>query len=126
MTERFELVPFGTHPGDDRVDPVSVAQTEGSFQGQVEHAARQQGWKAYHTQYSIRSEAGFPDLVLVRPPRLIFAELKSLHPRSKLSAAQRSWLEALAGCAVEVYLWTPRDWSTIHELLLPDHLRRAS
>lgn len=71
---------------------------------------------------------GFPDLVLVKPPRLIFAELKTA--KGKTTAAQDRWLEALrdvsraldrqvtrpgdteptyAPARVEVYLWRPAD-----------------
>jgi hypothetical protein len=41
------------------------------------------GWRRYHTWLAKHSPAGFPDEVLVRPPRLVFAELKAEAGRLK-------------------------------------------
>jgi len=90
--------------------------TEKQFQRSVIDMARIAGWLAYHTYDSRRSEPGFPDLVLVKPPRLIFAELKS--EKGRLTPAQRRWLARLRECrGIEVYLWRPRDWNSIVETL---------
>lgn len=62
-----------------------------------------------------RNESGFPDLVLVRRPRVIFAELKA--ERGRLLDAQRDWLAALRDCSVESYLWRPSDWPEIERVL---------
>jgi len=62
---------------------------------------------------------GFPDLVLVRPPRLLFVELKA--KGKKPTPEQEDWLQCLRGVsdymgqsgkrtAVEVYVWDPSDW----------------
>lgn len=62
---------------------------------------------------------GFPDLVLVRGTRLVFAELKS--DTGRVTSEQQAWLDALDGVAaeffgaeidakVEVYLWRPHSW----------------
>lgn len=52
--------------------------------------------------------AGFPDLVLARPPRLVFAELKS--ETGRVHVEQQRWLNLLEGCTqVETYLWRPAD-----------------
>ena len=61
---------------------------------------------------------GFPDLVLVRGARLIFAELKAgRKPCESLpTPEQKAWLDALRLVA-ETYLWTPKDWKTIEEIL---------
>ena len=73
------------------------------------------GWRHYFTYRSKFSPAGFPDLVLVRGERLIFAELKM--PKGTVSDLQREWLNDLRVVArsiqtgnVEVHLWTPADW----------------
>ena len=53
---------------------------EADFQAQLVSAAKRMGWSlVYHTRFSVQSEPGFPDLVLVntRQQRMIFAELKS-------------------------------------------------
>lgn len=90
--------------------------TENLFLQAVRDIAELLGWKCYHTWNSIHSPAGFPDLVLVRPPRIIFAELK-LRGR-KPTPAQQDWLNLLGECPqVEVYLWTPEDWDSIVEVL---------
>src|SRR5262249_14461200 len=76
------------------------------------------GWRT-----AIQGDAGFPDLVLVRParhelvtsnssnfrpPRLLFVELKA--KRGRLTDGQRQWMEALVQIPfVEVLTWTPDD-----------------
>jgi hypothetical protein len=90
--------------------------TERDFLATVRSFAELLGWTCYHTWQSIHSPAGFPDLVLVRPPRIIFAELKvgKRHP----TPAQERWLNLLRECrGVEVYLWRPEDWEEIQMLL---------
>lgn len=89
--------------------------TEKEFQSQIKDLARLFGWKYYHTWRSIHSPAGFPDCVLAKPPRLIFAELKS--EKGKTSQEQDEWLNILAECGQEVYLWKPRDVDRIIEIL---------
>lgn len=53
-------------------------------------------------------DAGFPDTVLARPGRLIFAELKSIGGR--LAPEQDEWLRVLKAAGVEAYVWDPRHW----------------
>jgi hypothetical protein len=72
------------------------------------------GWRAYHTFFSGLSGPGFPDLVLVRE-RVVFAELKA--ERGRVSPSQQEWLDALRAAGAEVYLWRPRDWDTLCEVL---------
>jgi hypothetical protein len=50
--------------------------TEKQLQGAVVELAKRLGYLVYHTFDSRRSNPGWPDLVLCKPPRLIFAELK--------------------------------------------------
>jgi len=74
------------------------------------------GWMAYHTYDSRRSTAGFPDLVLVKPPVVIFAELKT--EKGVASKEQEKWLEQLGLCTeLEVHLWRPSNWDEIEERL---------
>ena len=79
--------------------------TEKEFQATVIDMARTFGWMVGFTHDSRRSEPGEPDLRLVRPPRVIFAELKTV--KGKLSKGrwsnsgrwlpgQDEWGEALA------------------------------
>lgn len=70
---------------------------------------------------------GFPDLVLVRPPHLIFAELKTDTGRER--AEQKMWLSLLSAVAddcneatgeagyVQVYVWRPRDVDEVARVL---------
>jgi hypothetical protein len=53
--------------------------------------------------------AGWPDLVLVRGPRLLFVELKS--SRGSLAPAQVEWKQALEWAGETVYVWRPEDWA---------------
>ncbi len=82
--------------------------SEKQFQAQVIELAELTGWLVYHTYDSRRSQAGFPDLVMIRAPRIIFAELKSADGKIRLE--QQMWLDELRKCAgVETYLWRPDD-----------------
>jgi len=90
---------------------------EKDFQDTVVEYAHLCGWMTYHTHDSRRSDAGFPDLTMVRGTRLIFAELKS--QKGTIRPAQEAWLQRLQGVpAVEVYLWRPTDWDDIEKILL--------
>lgn len=84
-----------------RVAPIS----EREFTTTIRDGASSLGWLRYHTWLAKHSTPGFPDEVLVRPPRLIFAELKS--ETGTLSVSQETWLDALRDCGQEVYLWRP-------------------
>lgn len=120
---------------------------EDPFQQQVEGIARFYGWLIYHTRRSDRSQPGFPDLVAVRGPELIFAELKTRTGR--VDANQQRWIDALGDVAVavaaatsdqraavalrvrdvlpsdhddalasvDVYVWRPADWDAIQARL---------
>ena len=62
---------------------------------------------------------GFPDLVLVRGKRLIFAEVKA--ERGRGSPEQDAWFTALRsagrGEGQYVYIWRPSNWDEIVEVL---------
>ena len=97
---------------------VGLVETEAGFQGWIVELARLSGWRVYHTLRSKGSEAGWPDLVLIRPPRLIVAEVKTA--RGRLSPAQKTWLDDLAACGVDVHVWKPDDRPAIEALLERD------
>lgn len=128
--------------------------SEAELQKHVLGYARFYGWRAAHFHDSRREvvrrgqrqlvgdsdAAGFPDLVLIRPPELLFVELKS--ERGRPTDAQRAWLEDLdavarrvtalvAGSvidelelAVEVYLWRPSDLDAAHDRLARGRVRQ--
>ena len=90
--------------------------TEKEFQRQVLDLARILGWRGYHPMLSKWSERGWPDLTLIRPPRLVFAELK--RENGKTTEHQDDWLRLLATVpGIEVYLWRPSDLEDIAEVL---------
>ena len=82
--------------------------TERDFQAAVIELARLTGWQTFHPYDSRRSAHGWPDLTLVRPPELLIRELKT--DSGRVRPAQQRWLDALAGCGVDVEVWRPRDW----------------
>ena len=91
-------------------------QTEKEWQSTVTEYAKLMGWKHYHTHDSRRSAPGFPDLILLRPPRMIAIELKSEKGQPP-TMAQREWLEAFAACQVPTYVWRPSDWPSVCRIL---------
>ena len=107
-------------------------QHERAFQQQVMDLARLNGWEVRHIHDSRREvvdqkrgrllvgdadAAGLPDLIMVRPPVVLFAELK--RRRAEASEAQVFFLGLLAGCGpnVLVRLWRPADWPEIETTL---------
>lgn len=118
---------------------------EAAFQGQVIEIAHLYRWRVAHFRPAQTSRgwrtpvaadgAGFPDLVLIRPPELIIAELKS--EKGTLSPAQREWVgeltlveEAIAQAAgqpphrrlFEVNVWRPSDFDDIVKRLSRPYL----
>ena len=127
-----------------------LAWSEATFQREVIKLARAHGWLV-HAQRpartkrgwatAIQGDPGFPDLVLVRQRRIIFAELKT--ETGRLPGDQRAWLGALEACQriirdldstetsatgkgigvvtklrlPEVYQCRPGDWDEIVRLL---------
>ena len=95
---------------------VASLVTEKQFLAQVRDLSAMLGWRLYHPWLSKYSESGWPDVALVRPPRVVLAELKT--ESGKVSPSQREWLDLLARCpGVETYLWRPTDIDTIAEVL---------
>ena len=91
--------------------------TEAQFGQQVDEFAAICGWTfSYHTWISIRSKAGFPDRVYVKPGRgIIFVEFKS--EKGKLKDGQIDWLIALACAGQWVYVWKQDCWDEIEDVL---------
>jgi hypothetical protein len=102
--------------------------TEKTWQGTVERIAELHHWLVFHApdnmprqgrsgfQYVQNIRAGFPDLVLAKDGRLIFAELK--RQTGTTSPDQNTWLDALRKAdGVEVYLWRPSDLDQVRAVL---------
>jgi len=91
-------------------------QSHEGFRVQICQLAKLLGWRVYWTWKSFHSPKGFPDLVLVKHPRLIFAELKV--KKDKLRSDQKLWLEELEKCpGNETYLWRPENFENIKDTL---------
>ena len=94
---------------DRAIDRLSGVVTEASWQSTVVDLAELTGWYVYHNPDSRRSQAGFPDLCLIRAPRILFMELK--RENGRLSAAQKEVIGHLEACpGVEVHVARPSDW----------------
>lgn len=124
----------------------TLQQTEAQFQRAVLDLARRLGWRCAHFNDSRRQvrpgvfvgdkdAAGFPDLVLVRRGRIVFAELKT--EKGRVKPEQREWLDDLRGPRdlglsektllqaslrgklpdVLVCLWRPSDWDEVQAVL---------
>ncbi len=86
--------------------------TEKEFLGRVRDLAKICHWRFYHPFLSKWSECGYPDITLVRPPRIIYAEIK--RENGELSPSQVEWAELLKACpGVEYYCWKPSQWDEI-------------
>ena len=110
-------------------------QNEAEFQAHVIHVARQMGWGitasawlrqteeataygiealpldglVFHPRFSVGSEAGWPDLVLVRrrDKRVLFRELKA--DKGRVSPRQAAVLELLRAVGLDAGVWRPSD-----------------
>lgn len=96
-------------------DTYRSRQTEKEFQATVVETAEKLGWLAVHFPNAIINPTGWPDLILIKGRRTIFAELKSM--RGKLGPKQREWLASLEAIGAEVYTWTPDLWPEIEATL---------
>src|SRR3990167_10677409 len=67
----------------------------------------------FHDTVAWRSDAGWLDMAMVRPGRLVIAELKTM--RGKLSLKQREWLIAsyTSWRCDGPYVWDPSCWNSI-------------
>ena len=100
--------------------------SEAEFSGQVYELAQQTGWRCHHGRPGrsaagrwstpIQGDVGFPDWVMVRGDRLIFAELKTSNGQA--TPDQVEWLQALDRVEyVTAQLWRPHDLTEIATLL---------
>ena len=94
--------------------------TEASFQKSVIELAELHRWRIYHVanvkgRLRSKTSEGFPDLVLARPRRLVFAELK-LEGKDP-SLEQEIWHALLRSVGAEMYVWRPADWRDIEAIL---------
>lgn len=102
---------------------IERSTSEAAFQAALVAFARVCGWLTYHTHDARGSDRGFPDLVLVRGSRIIFAELKTI--KGKLKPEQELWGAALVEVEgaipwnVSYRCWRPNEWDSIITTLEP-------
>lgn len=99
--------------------------TEAAWQKKVITEAKANGWLVAHVEKAQRrpgkwttpTTTGFPDLVLAKPPRVVFLELKRQRG-SKPTADQIEWIVALQACGeVEAFIARPSDAAEVVALL---------
>jgi len=82
-------------------------------------AARFGGWRVHHDRRSDKAlqqgDRGFPDLVMAKAGRVIFAELKA--DKGQLTTDQVAWHLALRDPRVESYIWRPSDEDDVIRML---------
>lgn len=90
--------------------------SEAAFQQQITNLATWYGFTLqYHTHDSRRSNPGWPDLVLCRPPEVLFIEVKTA--KGRIRPEQQEWVDSLVACGLEAMIIRPADFDQIHERL---------
>lgn len=100
--------------------------TESGFQRQVVELATILGWHTAHFRPAQTSKGwrtpvsgdlgkGWPDLILARGRRLIFAEIKA--DKGRLSEDQERVLNVLGATGTETHTWWPADFDRVAEIL---------
>jgi len=116
-----------------------IKTSEKEFQSQIIDLAHRLGWYIVHFRPAMTKDgwrtpvqgdgAGFFDCIMFKPPRIIFAELKSekgkltkgFFTKRRYTMGEEDWLEVLQRCqAVETYVWRPTDFETIVRILQGD------
>lgn len=89
--------------------------SEREFQKRVTDLCDWLNLRWYHSHDSRRDPAGFPDLVIVGPGGVVFAELKSA--KGRIRAEQTQWQADLVRAGAEAHIWRPDDWPEIQRRL---------
>lgn len=99
-------------------------QSERQFQAFVIARAINNGWKHYHAPDNKPDKngriqqgivKGFPDLVLVKGSRLVFAELKT--ETGRVMPEQKDWLAILEATGATCFIWRPSMWKDVEKFL---------
>lgn len=81
---------------------------EAEFQSRIVECATLHRVETFHVNLSIRSEPGWPDLVLVGANGALFRELKKQD--GKVTPAQTFWLGILEDAGLDTGVWRPDQW----------------
>jgi hypothetical protein len=105
---------------------ILIDEPESVFQRRVTDLAEQCGWHWLHLGHDPRGRnnqgprgtlvKGFPDLMMVRGERMLFAELKALKAPAP-TITQQLVLGALGATGPQCYIWRPSDWAQILDVL---------
>jgi len=110
--------------------PTRPMLEEADWMGAVGEALDWLGWSWIHhraartaagwvTATQGNAAAGFPDIVAVRPPRVLWLELKL--DKGRVSPEQEDWLATLNDSGQEAHLIRlPREWDRLMELVARD------
>ena len=92
---------------------------EKDWQRLVTDCATIYGWAWWHQPDSRRTQAGIPDLLLIRETAqgvdVLWAELK--RQKGKLTARQEEVISLLIRGGHEVHVWRPSDWPKVEARL---------
>lgn len=97
------------------VEDYALSASEAEWQSFVIGYAKLRGWWVMHILRPIGTQAGWPDLTLLRGREAIFAELKK--EGGKLTQIQREVLSRLEVAGQRVYVWRPSDRELVEEIL---------
>ncbi len=84
--------------------------SEDAWQKTVMERAVTLKWRLYHVYDSRKDKRGFPDLVLIKPPHVLYVELKTANRiKSRRSVEQKEHGDDLLRCPGSFYfLWRPQ------------------
>ena len=109
---------------ESQIRKTRYAITEREFSQQVEGLLTMFGWHWCHFRpartedgwrTALSGYQGFPDYLMVKGHRVIYAELKSA--KGQPTPEQYEWLLALTEARQEVYLWRPDDFNEVSGIL---------
>jgi len=79
-------------------------------------------WLWHHVRRSDlaqqQGDSGWPDVVAIRGPRIVVAEIKVA--KGRVEVAQQAWLDGWLAAGAEVYVWRAADLDVIREVLQGD------
>lgn len=96
--------------------------SEKQYQKQITDLASIYGWRWVHFADSRKQvkpgvfvgdkeSAGFPDLLLLRPPEMVVVEVK--RETGKTTEIQEEWLKDFRGCGVDAFVSRPSNFEEI-------------
>jgi hypothetical protein len=98
-------------------DPsIFAALTEKAFQAMVITGLRQRGWLVFVVPDMRMTTAGLPDIVAIRPGRVLLWELKT--EKGRVRPEQQVVIDALPpGSTVDARIVRPSQWAEVEEVL---------